>query len=180
VNGHRFSVIFLAPFPGRDGRRPPRSRRSRNLRDDGYADPRSDNAYRSSQALLFAFEWQKTATAAWRGSAGFLFAEGREAIDPAAGTRDADALYIAGNLVLTARFPVFQPYFTAGLGVYSFRVTDNIDSRQQVELGANWGVGLDIQLLSHFAIRGEYDFHYTTGGVSSPIEVVAVGGRFTF
>ena len=146
----------------------------------GLADPRGDNSYRSDQTLNFSFEYEKTNYAAYRATAGFLTIQGREPISPAAGTRDADALYVTGNIVLTPRFATVHPFFTAGLGVYSFRVTDNLDSQHNVELGINWGFGMDIQLLRHFALRGEYLFHYTTGAIANPIEALTIGGRFTF
>jgi hypothetical protein len=146
----------------------------------GIADARSDNAYRQDQTLSFALEYQKTGYAAYRATAGFLTIEGREPVSPQAGTRDADALFVTGNFVLTPRFAVVHPYLTAGLGVYSVRLTDNLDSSHQAELGANWGLGMDIQLLRHFFLRGELLFHYVTGDLSSPVQTLTLGGRFTF
>jgi outer membrane protein with beta-barrel domain len=146
----------------------------------GFADPRSDSTYRSDQALNISYEYQKSGYAAYRATAGFLTVEGRAPISPAAGTRDADALYFTGNVVWTPRFAALRPFVTAGVGVYSFRVTDNVDSSHALELGANWGFGMDIQLLRHFALRGEYLFHYTTGTVSNPLETFTLGGDFLF
>jgi hypothetical protein len=59
-------------------------------------------------------------------------------------------------------------------------LTENNDTSNSLELGANWGAGLDIQLLRHFALRGEILFHYTTGDLTSPVETLTLGGRFTF
>ncbi len=146
----------------------------------GFAYPRSNNTYGSDQTLNFSFEYQKTNYASYRGTAGFLTIAGKEPVSPAAGTRDADALYVTGNIVLTARFATLHPYFTAGIGVYSFRFSDNLDTRHTLDLGGNWGVGMDIQLLRHFALRGEYMFHYTTGSVANPLETFTLGARFIF
>ncbi|MGH2669264.1 MAG: outer membrane beta-barrel protein [bacterium] len=146
----------------------------------GFADTRSDNSYRQDQTLSFAFEYQKTGYAAYRATAGFLTVEGREPVSTLAGTRDADALFVTGNFVVTPRFAVVHPFLTAGIGIYSVRLTDNLDSSHQVELGANWGFGMDVQLLRYFYLRGEVQFHYTTGDISSPLQTLTLGGRFTF
>ena len=146
----------------------------------GFSDPRSDNSYSSDQTLNFSYEYQKTGYAAYRGTAGFLSLQGREAISPAIGTRSSDALYMTGNLVFTPRFAVVHPLFTAGIGVYSFRTTDKVDNRHNVELGANFGAGLDIQLLRHFALRGEYLLHYTTGKIANPIQALTIGVHFVY
>ncbi len=146
----------------------------------GFAFPRSNSTYSSDQTLNFSFEYQKTTYAAWRATAGFLTIAGREPISPAAGNRDADALFVTGNIVLTPRFAVAHPFFTAGVGVYSFRLTDNLETQHGIELGLNWGLGLDVQLLKHFALRGEYLFHYTTASVANPLQTFTIGGRFVF
>lgn len=146
----------------------------------GIADARSDNSFRQDQTLSFSFEYQKTGYAAYRASAGFMTIEGREPISAQAGTRDADTLFFTGNFVMTPRFAVVHPFLTAGLGVYSLRLTDNVDNSHQVELGANWGFGMDVQLLRYFYLRGEVMFHYTTGDLASPLQTLTLGGRFTF
>jgi outer membrane protein with beta-barrel domain len=146
----------------------------------GFAYPRTSNTYASDQTLNFAFEYEKTSYASYRGTAGFLTISGREPVSPAAGNRDADALYVTGNIVLTARFAILHPFFTAGLGAYSFRMSDNLGSKHTLDLGANWGIGMDIQLLRHFSLRGEYLFHYTTADITNPLETFTLGGRFIF
>src|SRR6058998_855739 len=103
----------------------------------GFADARSDNSYRSDSTVNFALEYQKTGYAAYRATAGFLTVEGREVISPARGTRDADALFVMANFVLTPRFAILHPFLTAGVGLYSLRLTDNLDSVHNLELGAN-------------------------------------------
>lgn len=146
----------------------------------GFSDPRSDNSYGSDQTLNFSYEFQKTGYATYRGTAGFMSLQGREEISPASGTRDSDALYMTGNLVFTPRFAVLHPLFIAGAGIYSFRTTDNAGNRHNVELGANFGAGLDIQLLRHFALRGEYLLHYTTGKIANPIQALTIGVHFIY
>ncbi len=146
----------------------------------GFSDPRSDSSYSSDQTLNFSYEYQKTGYAAYRGTAGFMSLQGREEISPAIGTRNSDALYMTGNLVFTPRFAILHPLFTAGLCVYSFRTTDNVDNRHNVQLGANFGAGLDIQLLRNFALRGEYLLHYTTGKIANPIQALTIGVHFTY
>lgn len=146
----------------------------------GFSDPRSDNSYGSDQTLNFSYEYQKAGYAAYRGTAGFMSLQGREKISPTIGTRNSDALYLTGNLVFTPRFAVLHPLFIAGVGVYSFRTTDNVDNRHNVELGANFGAGLDIQLLRHFALRGEYLLHYTTGKIANPIQALTIGMHFIY
>jgi outer membrane protein with beta-barrel domain len=146
----------------------------------GFADARSDNAYRSDSTVNFTLEYQKTGYAAYRASAGFLTVEGREVVTPARGTRDADALFVTGNFVLTPRFAIVHPFLTAGLGLYSVRLTDNLDSVHDLEVGLNWGFGMNVQLLKYFELRGEVGFHYISGDVSSPLQTLTLGGRFTF
>lgn len=146
----------------------------------GLANARSDNAYGSDQTISFSFDYQKTGYAAYRATAGFLTMGGRRDISPAAGPRDVDAMFVTGNFVLTPRFAMVHPYLTAGIGVYNMRLTDRQRNDHDIELGANWGFGLDVQLVRHFAIRGEALFHYTTGVVANPIQTITVGGRFLF
>jgi|SRR6266446_2117299 len=146
----------------------------------GFAYPRTSNTYASDQTLNFAFEYAKTSYASYRGTAGFLTISSREPESPSAGARDADALYVTGNIVLIARFATLRPFFTAGIGAYSFRMSDNQGSKHTLDLGANWGVGMDIQLLRHFSLRGEYLLHYTTADITNPLETFTLGGRFLF
>ncbi|HEX9428671.1 MAG TPA: outer membrane beta-barrel protein [Candidatus Polarisedimenticolia bacterium] len=146
----------------------------------GFSDPKSDNSYRSDQALNFSYEYEKTGYASYRGTAGFMSLQGREQVSPEIGTRSTDALYLTGNIVFTPRFAIVHPLFIAGVGVYSFRTTDNVDSRHDVALGVNFGAGLDIQLLRHFALRSEYLLHYTTGKIANPIQTLTIGGHFMF
>ncbi|HEU4402798.1 MAG TPA: outer membrane beta-barrel protein [Candidatus Polarisedimenticolia bacterium] len=146
----------------------------------GLSNARSDNAYSSDQTVSFSVEYQRTGSAAYRASAGFLTIAGRKDISPAAGPRDADAMFVTGNIVFTPRFAVVHPYITAGLGLYSLRLTDRVTNEQNVELGLNWGFGMDVQIVRHFAIRGEAIFHYTTGNIANPIQALTVGGRFDF
>jgi len=146
----------------------------------GFAYPRADRSYSSDQTLNFALEYQKAGYAAYRATAGFLTVAGREPISSSTGKRDVDALYLTGDLVFTPRFAVVHPLFSVGVGVYSFRSSDKLGSQHSAELGFNWGVGLDMQLLRHFALRGEYVLHYTTGDVSSPITTFTIGGHFLF
>src|SRR6267154_1321956 len=108
------------------------------------------------------------------------FAKEGEQVSPEIGTRSTDALYLTGNIVFTPRFAIVHPLFIAGVGVYSFRTTDNVDSRHDVALGVNFGAGLDIQLLRHFALRSEYLLHYTTGRIANPIQTLTIGGHFMF
>jgi Outer membrane protein beta-barrel domain len=146
----------------------------------GIADARSDSAFRSDQTINFSLEYQKTGYAAYRGTAGFLTVNGREEISPGAGTRDMDAMFVTGNLVVAPRFAMVHPFFTVGLGFYSERLTDRRGSDQNIELGLNWGLGIDVELVRHFSVRGEAIFHYTTGEVANPIQTLTAGGRFVF
>ncbi len=146
----------------------------------GLANARSDNSYGSDQTVSFSFDYQKTGYAAYRATAGFLTMAGRRDISPAAGPRDVDAMFVTGNFVLTPRFAVVHPFLTAGIGIYNLRLTDRQRNEHDLELGANWGFGMDVQLVRHFAIRGEALFHYTTGDIANPIQTITVGGRFLF
>jgi len=170
-------LSLLAAVPARASSQPGGFGFSTNI---GFADARSDNSYRSDSTVNFTLEYQKTGYAAYRASAGFMTVEGREAISPAQGTRDADALFVTGNFVLTPRFAVLHPFLTAGVGLYSVRLTDNLDSEHDLELGLNWGFGMNVQLLKYFELRGEVALHYLSGDVSSPVQTLTLGGRFTF
>lgn len=145
----------------------------------GIADTRS-GSYGSDDALTFSLEYQKTGYAAYRATAGLFTIEGRGAGGAAAATPDVDAFYVAGNFVLTPRFAVLHPFFTAGVGFYNLRLTGDLRSDQDLEVGVNWGLGLGVQLASHFLLEGEVSFHYLSGEVASPIQILSLGGRFVF
>src|SRR5438093_7519211 len=72
----------------------------------GESGTKQDNSYRSDQTISFALQYQKSGYAAYRANAGLLSMNGREVISPAAGTRDADAFFVTGDLVFTPRFRV--------------------------------------------------------------------------
>ena len=146
----------------------------------GYAVSHNDDAYETADALTFSIAYQKTRNASYRASIGFVTVEARNPQPNGENLPDADATFVMGNLVLNARFSLLNPYLTFGVGVYSVRLTGQGDSSNNLELGANWGAGIDVQVLRQFAIRGEILFHYTTGDVSNPIDTITIGGRFTF
>ncbi len=141
----------------------------------GEAGTPNDNSYSSSETLNIAVQFHKTKSSSFRGSAGFMILDGREEISPAAGTRDADILFVDGNYIYTFPFAVVRPYLTAGIGLYSVRLIDNLDTPQSLEFGANWGIGLGIQLSKNFECGGEILYSYITGEVSSPVRTITVG-----
>lgn len=145
----------------------------------GIADARQNDDVESDGTLSLAFEYQKARYASLRGSAGFMAfdSSGGSSMN---GSTSADSLYLLGNIVITPRFAVVQPYVTAGVGIYRIEAKAPSGSSKEVELGANFGVGLDLQLLRSFALRGELVFHYITGDITSPIETITLGGRFDF
>ena len=146
----------------------------------GESGTKSDNSYRSDQTLSFGVQYQKSGYAAYRATAGFLSLSGRETLSPSIGTRDANAFFLTGDLVFTPRFRVVHPFVAGGIGFYDVRLTDDRDSRNDVEIGVNWGIGLSVQLLRWFALHGELAYHYMTGDVSNPIQTITIGGRFDF
>ena len=146
----------------------------------GQSNARSDSNYDSDQTISLAMEYQKTRLAAYRASVGFLTLAGSGPITPSIGEQSVDALFMTGNIVTTPRFNMLNPFLTAGVGLYSLRLSDNRGTDQSFELGANWGFGMDVQVLSHLAVRGEVQFHYTTGEISNPIQILAIGAHFNF
>jgi len=146
----------------------------------GQSNAREDSSYDSDQTISLAVEYQKTRLAAYRASVGFLTLAGSSPISPSIGERNVDALFITGNIVATPRFNLLNPFLTAGVGLYSLRLSDDRGTDQSYELGANWGFGMDVQILQHMAVRGEVLFHYTTGEVSNPIQTLAIGAHFNF
>jgi hypothetical protein len=146
----------------------------------GESGTKHDNTYRSDQTISFALLYQKSGYAAYRANAGLLSMNGREVISAAAGTRDADAFFVTGDVVFTPRFRVLHPFLAGGVGFYDVRLTDNQDNKNGLEVGLNWAIGLDVQLLRWFAIHGELAYHYLTGDIPSPIQTIAIGGRFDF
>jgi len=146
----------------------------------GESSTKHDNSYGSDQTVSFALQYQKSGYAAYRATAGLLSMSGRESISPAAGTRDADAFFVTGDLVFTPRFRVMHPFAAAGIGFYDLRLTDSQNTQNGIEIGINWGFGLDAQILRWFAVRGEVAYHYMTGDISSPIQILSIGGRFDF
>ena len=146
----------------------------------GESSTKHDNSYGSDQTISFALQYQKSGYAAYRATAGLMSLRGREVITPAAGTRNADAFFLTGDLAFTPRFRVMHPFVAAGIGFYDVRLTDNKNSQNGIELGINWGLGLDVQLLRWFAVGGELAYHYLTGDISNPIQTITIGGRFDF
>lgn len=161
--------VFAAPPPGSFG----------FSLDLGIADT-SGSEYGSDDALMLSVDYQRTGFAAYRATAGFFTVAGRTPVTPAGGTRDADAFYVAGNILMTPRFAMLNPFLTAGVGFYSVRVTDSGSSHQNLELGVNWGGGIDVQLTRHFMLGGEFTMHHVTGDISSTVRILSAGGRFLF
>lgn len=147
--------------------------------DLGIADT-SGTEYGSDDALLLSVDYQRTGYAAYRATAGFFTVEGQSPVTPAGDTRDADAFYVAGNIMMTPRFAMLNPFLTAGFGFYSVRLTEAGGSHQNLEIGVNWGAGLDIQLTSHFMLGGEFTMHHMTGDLSGSVRIISIGGRFLF
>ena len=146
----------------------------------GESGTKHDNSYRSDQTISFALQYQKSGYAAYRASTGFFSLSGRETISPSIGTRDANAFFLTGDVLFTPRFRVVNPYVAGGIGFYDVRFTDDRDTRNDVAIGINWGIGLNVQLLRWFAIHGELSYHYMTGDISNPVQLITVGGRFDF
>src|SRR5213594_399747 len=158
---------LLVPFPVMAASQPGDYSFTASIGESG---PKSDSAYRSDQAISFALQYHKSGYAAYRATAGLLSMSGREVITPAAGTRDANAFFVRGDLVFTPRFRVMHPFAAAGVGFYDVILTDNQKNENGIEIGINWGVGVDVQLLKWFALHGELAYHYLTGGISNPIQ----------
>jgi hypothetical protein len=146
----------------------------------GESGTKSDNSYRSDQALTFALQYQKSGYAAYRASTGFFALSGRETISPSIGTRDANGFFLAGDVLFTPRFRMVNPYLAGGVGFYDIRTTDDRDSHNGLEIGINWGIGVNVQVLRWFAIHGELAYRYMTGDIASPLQLITVGGRFDF
>ncbi len=146
----------------------------------GESSTKSDNSYSSDQTLVFGVQYQKSGYAAYRAAAGFLSLSGRETISPTIGTRDADAFFLTGDLVFTPRFRVVHPFVAGGIGFYDIRLTDDQDTSNDMEIGVNWGIGMSVQLLRWFALHGELAYHYVTGDVSNPVQIITIGARFDF
>lgn len=146
----------------------------------GESGTKNNNTYSTDQTISFALLYQKSGAGAYRAMAGLMSMTGREEISPSVGTRDASAFYMTGDVLWTPRFRVLNPFLGAGIGFYDVRLTDNKDTNNGVELGLNWCIGLDVQLLRWFAIHGEIGYHYLTGSVPNPVQTIVVGGRFDF
>ena len=146
----------------------------------GYADSHNESDYGTDNALTLSLDYQKTRSVSYRALVGFITIDSDSSQAGATALPDADASFVLGNIVFNARYNFLNPYLTFGVGVYSVRLSANGNTSNNLELGANWGAGLDIQLLRSFALRGEVIFHYTTGDVSNPIDTITIGGRFTF
>jgi opacity protein-like surface antigen len=144
----------------------------------GFADSPSGD-YQTHTALTLTLEYHKTSTAALRGTLGKFHLEGRDPGVPT-GNADTETWFMAGSLLLTPRLATIHPYVMAGAGLYSVTESDLAGSSNSLELGVHWGVGLDVQILRNFALRGEGTWHYVSGDISSPIQTWAFGGRFIF
>jgi hypothetical protein len=170
-------AAMIASSPARAANQPGEYSFSASIGESGT---KKDNSYRSDQTVIFALQYQKSGYAAYRAATGLMTMSGREQISPVAGTRDADAFFLTGDMVFTPRFRMLNPYVAGGVGFYDVRLTDNQDSNNGIEVGINWGFGLDVQLLRWFAVHGDVSYHYLTGDVSNPIQTISIGGRFDF
>ena len=148
--------------------------------DFGESSAPNDNSYSSSETLGIALQYHKTKVSSFRGSAGFMTLDGREPISPAAGTRDADVLYVEVAYIATLPNAMVHPYAVLGIDFYSVRLIDNLDTPQSLEFGGSVGAGLGIQLADHFEIGGEIQWHFITGDISTPVQKLTVFAAFHF
>jgi opacity protein-like surface antigen len=170
-------ALVLAPAPPALATPPPGS--FGFSMDLGIADT-TGSEYGSDDALTLSVDYQRTGSAAYRATAGFFTVEGQAVVTPEGGTRDADAFYVAGNILMTPRFAMLNPFLTAGVGFYSVRLTEAGGSHQNLEVGINWGAGLDVQVTRNFMLGGEFAMHHITGDISSSVRIISAGGRFLF
>jgi hypothetical protein len=146
----------------------------------GFVDSPSGD-YESDHGYEISLEYNKTSTVALRGSLGLYTLEGRaNSSPPGAGAIAVEGWVASGSLQWSPHWAMLHPFVRAGAGLYDIERTDDAGSSGSVEIGVHWGVGLDIQLLRHFALRGEGSWHYVTGDTSNPVTVYSVGGRFIF
>jgi opacity protein-like surface antigen len=84
-----------------------------------------------------------------------------------------------GNVLLQAPFSIygFQPYATAGAGIYR----DSLGTHQQTGLGLNTGGGVKITLAGPVRLRLDYRvFKLGDGAIDSPVHRVYVGLNLKF
>jgi opacity protein-like surface antigen len=84
-----------------------------------------------------------------------------------------------GNVLLQTPFPVagFQPYVTAGGGLYHESLADHSDT----SLGTNLGAGVKFTLVGPLRLRVDYRvFKLGSGALYSPAHRVYVGLNLTF
>ena len=145
----------------------------------GYADSPSGD-YQTHTALTLTLEYHKTSTIALRGTLGKFHFEESGPTESPSGPVNTESWFMAGSLLLTPRLSTVHPYVMAGAGLYNITESDLAGSGSSIELGVHWGVGLDVQVLRNFALRGEGTWHYVSGDISNPIQTWAFGGRFIF
>jgi opacity protein-like surface antigen len=84
-----------------------------------------------------------------------------------------------GNVLLQAPFSIygFQPYATAGAGIYR----ESLGTHQQTGLGLNTGGGVKITLAGPVRLRLDYRvFKLGDGAIDSPVHRVYVGLNLKF
>jgi opacity protein-like surface antigen len=83
-----------------------------------------------------------------------------------------------GNVLLQAPFAIggFQPYATAGVGIYS----ETLGTHNQKGVGLNTGGGVKISLVGPVRLRLDYRVFKLDGALVSPVHRVYVGLNLKF
>jgi hypothetical protein len=80
---------------------------------------------------------------------------------------DVSPAALSGNLIYNWEHGVFHPYATVGLGLYSYRFTENDLDSHDTTLGINIGGGVEYFIDGRDAITGELLIHSVPGDVHS-------------
>jgi hypothetical protein len=75
----------------------------------------------------------------------------------------ASPLAVTGNLVYNWEANALHPYVTAGLGVYTFRLTEANVDESDTNFGINLGGGLEYFLSDRDAVLGAVTMHAVSG-----------------
>jgi opacity protein-like surface antigen len=83
-----------------------------------------------------------------------------------------------GNMLLQAPFSIygFQPYATAGAGIYS----ETLGTHNEKNVGLNTGGGVKISLVGPVRLRLDYRVFKLNGALDSPVHRVYVGLNLKF
>ena len=137
--------------------------------DLGWAAPLGADSFDDSFFIDAFFEYRQNRAVSWRGLVSHASFDGDR--------RDVDLLAVNANVIYQWEAPNARPFLTAGIGVYFY---DRDDGDDDVELGANFGGGVNLRVAPRLDVKLEAVLHGTSGPEPDSFFLATVGLRYRF